>query len=196
MLRKLLLLVAMNMLSPFVLATVSGFIQEQNRTEVWQKINEAESSCGALSFREGEIIGIESEPGSTRVSLIVLLESKKREVYLLEGAQVYINGRLGSSEALKPVAPGYNFSVALYFDRQGKLRIVDAWYLGGEAKLLSITECMDGWRLQVVGIETGEIRGLAVETELFSSLERLKVGESYYFLLGIDGKVRCISEEE
>lgn len=112
-------------------ATTSVF-SFPNRNQVEQALQNYTENCGPLVCIEGEISAVTTDGISLR-------ERDRREsTFSLNAAEVFVNGQAGVSAALRPIAPGFNFAARLYFDQEGVLRLVDGWYVGVEAEVLTV----------------------------------------------------------
>lgn len=183
----LLLLVDISLFSAASRATVAGFVN-LDRSMVSEALSEVERSAGILKKKEGEVVGVQP-------SVLTIRDSAGSvQDYSIADAKLFVNGRAGTLFALRPVTADCFFQARLYFDCNGKLLLVDGWYIGFEAEIISYADKGGRLYLRVKGLETGEMHNLPVSPVLHDTVAGLCAGDTCYFLLDIDGNIRRISK--
>ncbi|NLW57050.1 MAG: hypothetical protein GX050_10650 [Firmicutes bacterium] len=166
------------------LATSSG-LYLPDRQVVQNAIADQEAMFGPLTLAEGEVIAVDDD------CLQLVTGSGLGVTYQIPtSCAVYINGRLGSLSALRPVASGSFFAVRLYLDQEQTPRLIDGWYVGGLATIMAVDS--RAHTLCVQAIESNEVFHLAVVPELREEISRMTRGKVCFLLLGWEAQVRKI----
>jgi hypothetical protein len=164
-------------------ATVNGlFFPDRNQVE--QTLHLYTKEYGPLVCIAGEISAVTTDG-------IRLREMDRSErTFSLNDAAVFVNGQAGVNNALRPIAPGFNFTARLYFDHQGVLRLVDGWYLGVEAEVLAVDR--ERRLLTVRPLDQTETNQFICSPLLTTTSPLPASGEICYFLFDWEHRVRRI----
>ena len=142
--------------------------------------------------KHGPLVVVTGEISATADQGITLAGADGQEkAYSCAAAAVFINGQLGLTAALRPIAPEFYFAARLYVDHQGVLRLVDGWYVGVEAEVLAIET--DYSALIVRPLDQGETSRLPF-SPLFlpRSDPPLTPGEICFFLVDWENNIRKV----
>ncbi|WP_231133424.1 hypothetical protein [Capillibacterium thermochitinicola] len=163
------------------MANVFGF---PSRNQVEQALHSATENWGPLVCLEGEITDVTADGFRFRAS------DHEESFFSHQDAEVFVNGRAGLCTALRPIAPGFNFDARLYLDRAGVLRLVDGWYVGVEAEVLTIDP--ERGLLTVQPLDHAQANQFRL-SPLFSATSPLPApGEVCFFLFDWEYQVRRI----
>ena len=180
----------------FILLSFAGTVNSKdtglfipNRTAVTAEVQLNEELFGPLEVKEGEVL----EAGNDH--FIIREEDGKTETFILSAdCRVFINGQQGGVSALRPVLPGFLFTVRLYIDHSGNLRLVDGWYVGGVVKVDSID--FQKGLIFVEAVENGEIYSFLIRTKFKEQIFRLVPGTACFILLDCERGIRRILIDE
>lgn len=156
-----------------------------DRTAIKQKIMEAESSGGQLRRITGEVL----VAGKTKLTL--RNEEGVIQEYFLVGADLYLNGQPSSGEALHPIYPGRNFQARLYIDEEDMVKVVEAWYIGGEGQLVRLHPPDANGRFSITlrALDTPRERQFLVSQELNEVIKSISPETCFYYQLNLDGEI-------
>ncbi|HEY8343869.1 MAG TPA: hypothetical protein VIL66_01610 [Bacillota bacterium] len=159
-----------------------------NRTVIEQKILEAESGGGRLRRITGEVL----VAGKTKLTLCT--EEGVIQDFSLTGTDLYLNGQPSSGEALRPVYPGRNFQARLYVDEEDRVKVVEAWYIGGEGQLVRLhPPDGDGYfSITLRALDTPEERRFLVSQELNEVIKSIPPETCLYYQLNLNGEIGYI----
>jgi hypothetical protein len=156
-----------------------------DRTRVAQAVRDCTKEYGPLVVETGEILATADE----RITLRGATDGREK-VYSCAVATVFINGQLGVTTALRPIAPQFYFVARLYFDYQGVLRLVDGCYAGVEGEVLAVDTADRG--LTVRPLDQSDTWGLTFASPLSHSDLAFTPGECCYFLLDWENNIRKV----
>jgi hypothetical protein len=168
-------------------ATIAD-LPSMDRTVIKQKVMEAESGGGRLRRITGEIL----VAGKTKLTLRT--EEEVIQEFSLVGTDLYLNGQPSSGEALYPVYPGRNIQACLYIDGEDRVKIVEAWYIGGEGKLVRLhPPDPDGYfSITLRALDTSRERRFLVSQELNEVVKGIPLGTCLYNQLNLNGEIGYI----
>lgn len=148
-----------------------------------------EVNFGELRPISGEIHAISSE--------LVVLKSRSRIIrcHLESSPLIWVNGRPGRLEALRPVAENCYFSARLWIDGDGHVRAIEGFYRGAEVELVEV-EPLTTERYRVL------VHGIAMETPIRAfetaddciGVEELQgdIQGTVYLLFNLKGEIKGI----
>ncbi|MGE5553456.1 MAG: hypothetical protein ACM3XZ_05985 [Betaproteobacteria bacterium] len=149
-------------------------------------------ASGCSLWLAGEVAAVHPESESLRLKTP---DGVERVVQLAPGAVVRRDGQPSTLWALRPVAPGFCHEVLVWLAPDGRARLVEGEYPGGEARVVTVgserltLELLDG-RLTV--------RQLAPACRVsragnWFGVEVLQPGQWVYVLFDLSGRVKKIA---
>ncbi|NLY91922.1 MAG: hypothetical protein GX081_10025 [Firmicutes bacterium] len=168
-------------------ATGNGF-SFPTRHRVAAALHKCGEDYGPLTVEEGEVTAV----GAGWISLRSNQAGEK--TFSCMDAEIFVNGNAGDLPALRPIAPGFNFAVRLYFDQHGILRLVDGWYVGVEVEVLAVEA--EGRLLTVQPLDQAQTYHLILSPHLAPSSPVLTPGSICFLLLDWEDRVRKILRPE
>ncbi|HEY8391711.1 MAG TPA: hypothetical protein VIL83_03195 [Capillibacterium sp.] len=168
-------------------ATGSGFIFPA-RYRVAAALRACEENYGPLTVAEGEVTAVGEG------WLCFRPQQAPEKAFPCGEAEIFVNGTAGQLPALRPIVPGFNFLVRLYFDQQGILRLVDGWYVGAEVEVLAVED--GGRRLTVQPLDQAQTYRVILSPHLNPSSSALAPGSICFLLLDWENRVHKIIGRE
>ena len=156
-----------------------------DRALVVQAVRDCTEQYGPLVVKTGEI----SATADGEITLGAVADGQEK-TFSSSAAAVFINGQLGITAALRPIAPEFYFAARLYFDQQGVLRLVDGWYVGIEVEVLAVDTTRRA--LTVRPIDQGATWRLTLSPLLSLSNSALTPGDSCFLLLDWENNIRKV----
>lgn len=165
-----------------------GYIlPEENLQPVLEKVSQTH---GQLQLFKGEIISVHEK------NIVFRVNSENVSLDYKTDVLVWVNGRRGRLEALRPVTEECFFSARVWIDQNKQVCIVDGYYRGAEVEILEVAPMKENrYRMMVQAIGTEEpiypvyttVTCQGVQDRKWESLQG-----AAYILFDMDGYVKGI----
>jgi len=163
-------------------------LPQMDRTVVLHRIAKEEKQGALLYTVTGEVIATE------RVKLTLSNSVGITQEYPVAEAEIYLNAMLSSAEALRPICPGRYIQARLYLNDWGEVEFVEAWYIGGEVRLVAVeSESKDeNYSVLLKGLDTDQEGWFPVSRKLNQVMQEIQPGTVLYCTLNILGEINYI----
>ena len=113
-------------------------IREIRATDCSRLVRQPSGTTGPGRWLEGEIVGLCQE------EVVLAKAGMEFALPLASGLQVYLNGKLATSGAVRPVTQGCGVMARVWLDGTGRVRLIDGYFQGVEVEIVFAEASADG----------------------------------------------------